>query len=80
MIHLASDRKDKWGIMLQGNSIKIKTAQVRQVIDFTDQVNRQIAQGKIQEGLYLLIIQHTTATLTVGEVGEGTEEDLLDVL
>lgn len=60
--------------------LKIKTTQVRQAVDLTDQVNRQISQHKIQEGLCVLFIQHTTAALTVGEVGEGTEEDLLDVL
>jgi len=65
---------------MQGESLRIKTAQTRQAIDITDQVNRQIAKSDIQDGLCLLFIQHTTATLTVGEVGEGTEEDLLDVL
>jgi secondary thiamine-phosphate synthase enzyme len=62
------------------NFLKVKTTGTRQVVDLTDQVNRQIAQSKIQEGLCLLFIQHTTAALAVGEVGEGTEEDLLDVL
>ena len=65
---------------MQGNPLMIKTIKARQVIDLTDQINRQIARVNIQEGLCLLFIQHTTAALTVGEMGEGTEEDLLDVL
>ncbi len=65
---------------MQGSLLKVKTTKTREVIDLTDEVNRQIAQGQIQEGMCLLFIQHTTAALTVGEVGEGTEEDLLDVL
>lgn len=65
---------------MQDNSLKVKTTETRQVVDLMDQVNRKIAQSQIQEGLCLLFIQHTTAALTVGEVGEGTEEDLLDVL
>jgi len=65
---------------MQGNPLMIKTMKPRQVIDLTDQINRQITRVKIQEGLCLLFVQHTTAALTVGEMGEGTEEDLLDVL
>ncbi len=60
--------------------LTIKTGKGRQAIDITDKVERQIAQAGIREGICLLCIQHTTATLTVGEVGEGTEEDLVEVL
>ncbi len=65
---------------MEGNPLKIKTTTGQQAVDVTHRVNQQIAQSKIQEGLCLLFVQHTTAALTVGEVGEGTEEDLLDVL
>ncbi len=61
-------------------SLNVKTTGTRQVVDLTHQVNREIARGQVQDGMCLLFIQHTTAALTVGEVGEGTEEDLLDVL
>ena len=65
---------------MEGNPLKIKTTTGRQAIDITERVNQQVSESKIQDGLCLLFIQHTTAALTVGEVGEGTEEDLLDVL
>jgi secondary thiamine-phosphate synthase enzyme len=60
--------------------LKVKTSRNRQVVDLTDQVNRQVVKSGIQQGACVLFIQHTTAALTVGEVGEGTEDDLLDVL
>lgn len=63
-----------------GEPLNIKTRQTRQAIDITDEVNRRIVRHEIQEGLCLLCVQHTTAALAVGEVGEGTEEDLLEVL
>lgn len=63
-----------------GDPIRIKTKEIRQVIDLTEEINRQIARRKIQEGLCLLFVQHATAALTVGEIGEGTWQDLLDVL
>ncbi|HET6370552.1 MAG TPA: secondary thiamine-phosphate synthase enzyme YjbQ [Nitrospiria bacterium] len=65
---------------MAGETIRVKTTEKRQIIDLTDRVNDQIARYDLQEGICTLFIQHTTAALTVGEVGEGTEEDLLDVL
>ncbi|HEX9756178.1 MAG TPA: secondary thiamine-phosphate synthase enzyme YjbQ [Nitrospiria bacterium] len=60
--------------------LKIKTNDSHQVVDITRKVNQVLQQGNIQNGSCHLFIQHTTAALTVGEVGEGTEDDLLDVL
>jgi secondary thiamine-phosphate synthase enzyme len=34
----------------------------------------------MRDGLCSLFVAHTTAALTTGEIGEGTEEDLLDVV
>lgn len=60
--------------------IVVTSDRSRQVIDLTDEVNRQIVLHNLLEGLCLLHVQHTTAAITVGEMGEGTEEDVLDVL
>jgi secondary thiamine-phosphate synthase enzyme len=60
--------------------LKIKTDRLKQVVDLTDRVNALIAKRKIAEGLCCLFVTHTTACLTTGEVGEGTEKDLLDVV
>ncbi len=62
------------------DAIIVHSQRTRQVIDITDHVNRRIAQSKVPNGLCTVFIQHTTAALSVGEVGEGTEDDLLDVL
>jgi secondary thiamine-phosphate synthase enzyme len=62
------------------DAITIHSQRTRQVIDLTDQVNRRVAQRKVQDGLCTVFVQHTTAAMTVGEIQEGTEDDLLDVL
>ena len=53
--------------------LHINTAARKQVVDLTDQVEAVIRKTKLQEGLCSLFITHTTAALTTGEVGEGTE-------
>jgi len=65
---------------VESTFLKIKTHDSHQVIDITGKINQHLQQGNIQNGVCHLFIQHTTAALTVGEVGEGTEDDLLDVL
>ena len=61
-------------------TLKIKTDRLKQAVDLTDRVNALIAKRKVAEGLCCLFVTHTTACLTTGEVGEGTEKDLLDVV
>lgn len=61
-------------------TLRIKTDRLKQVVDLTDQVNALIAKRKVTEGVCCLFVTHTTAALTTGEVGEGTEEDLLEVV
>jgi secondary thiamine-phosphate synthase enzyme len=60
--------------------LRIKTASVKEVVDLTDQVESLIRKAKMQEGLCSIFVTHTTAGLTTGEIGEGTEKDLLEVV
>jgi secondary thiamine-phosphate synthase enzyme len=60
--------------------LRISTSVRKQVVDLTDQVEAAIRKAKMQEGLCSLFITHTTAALTTGEVGEGTEQDFLQVV
>jgi secondary thiamine-phosphate synthase enzyme len=60
--------------------LKIKTARLKQVVDLTDQLNAILSKNVMAEGLCSVFVTHTTACLTTGEVGEGTEKDLLDVV
>jgi secondary thiamine-phosphate synthase enzyme len=61
-------------------TLMIATTHRKQVVDLTEIVNALIRNAKLQDGLCSLILTHTTAALTTGEVGEGTEEDLLEVV
>jgi len=61
-------------------TLRIKTDRLKQIVDLTDGLNDVIARKKMREGVCCLFLAHTTAALTTGEMGEGTEEDLLDVV
>jgi secondary thiamine-phosphate synthase enzyme len=60
--------------------LRITTGRLKEAVDLTERVQASIRRAKMREGLCLLFVAHTTAALTTGEVGEGTEEDLLDVV
>lgn len=60
--------------------LRISTTNRKQVVDLTDRIETVIRRAKMQEGLCSLFITHTTAALTTGEIGEGTEEDFLQVV
>lgn len=62
------------------DTLTISTTARKQVIDLTDRVNGLVTQAGMTEGICTLFLTHTTAALTTGEVGEGTEEDLLEVV
>ena len=60
--------------------LRISTGRPKEVVDLTERIQSLVTRAKIREGLCLLFVTHTTAALTTGEVGEGTEQDLLDVV
>jgi secondary thiamine-phosphate synthase enzyme len=60
--------------------LHISTTNRKQVVDLTDRLEAVIRRAKMQEGLCSLFVTHTTAALTTGEIGEGTEEDFLQVV
>jgi secondary thiamine-phosphate synthase enzyme len=60
--------------------LHISTTSRKQVVDLTDRVEAMIRKAKMQEGLCALFVTHTTAALTTGEIGEGTEQDFLQVV
>lgn len=59
--------------------LRIRTGNLKQVVDLTDRVEAVIRQVKMREGICSLFVTHTTAALTTGEIGEGTEQDFLEV-
>ncbi|MBX3302264.1 MAG: secondary thiamine-phosphate synthase enzyme YjbQ [Nitrospira sp.] len=60
--------------------LTIRTTAAKEVVDLTDRLEAMIRKAKMQEGLCALFVAHTTAALTTGEIGEGTEQDLLQVV
>ena len=60
--------------------LRVGTTNRKQVVDLTDRIEEKIRKAKLQEGLCALFVTHTTAALTTGEIGEGTEEDFLQVV
>lgn len=60
--------------------LQINTSERKQVVDLTDRVEGVIRQANVRDGLCILFLTHTTAALTTGEIGEGTEQDFLQVV
>jgi secondary thiamine-phosphate synthase enzyme len=60
--------------------LRITTSHLKQIVDLTERIDTLIGKAKMREGLCSLFITHTTAALTTGEIGEGTEQDFLQVV
>jgi len=60
--------------------LHIRTTAVKEIFDLTDRLETVIRKANLQEGLCSLFVTHTTAALTTGEIGEGTDDDLLVVV
>lgn len=60
--------------------LRINTTAAKEVVDLTDRLATLIRKAKLQEGLCTLFVTHTTAAVTTGEIGEGTEQDFLQVV
>ncbi|NGZ10788.1 MAG: YjbQ family protein [Nitrospira sp. LK70] len=61
-------------------ALRIRTTVAKEAVDLTDRLEVLIRKAKLQEGLSVLFVTHTTAALTAGEIREGTEQDLLQVV
>jgi secondary thiamine-phosphate synthase enzyme len=58
----------------------IETQHLKEIVDLTARLNAQVKNEDMTEGMCHVFVTHTTAAVTTGEIGEGTEEDLLDVV
>jgi secondary thiamine-phosphate synthase enzyme len=61
------------------DTLQVKTKKRKHIVDITPKLNSLIQEKDFQNGLCHVFVLHTTAALTTGEMGEGTEEDLLEV-
>lgn len=57
----------------------IKTKKSKEVVDITDKVNGALSEER-REGLVNLFVTHTTAALTVADLDQGTDLDMLEAL
>jgi secondary thiamine-phosphate synthase enzyme len=48
-------------------TLKVRSHQREELIEITEQVERELAQSEAKEGIVVLYVQHTTAGLTVNE-------------
>jgi len=62
------------------DTMRVKTTNKKQIVDLTKQIDALIRNAQIQEGLCCVFVTHTTAAVTTGEIGEGTEDDFLEVV
>lgn len=62
-----------------GDVLRVNTASLKEIVDLTERIQSVIQRAKMREGVCALFVAHTTAALTTGEIGEGTEQDLLEV-
>ena len=61
------------------DTLQVKTKNLKDIVNLTPNLNRIIKNANFRNGLCHVFLAHTTAALTTGEIGEGTEEDLLEV-
>jgi secondary thiamine-phosphate synthase enzyme len=61
--------------MGQVNELTISTAESRQVIDITDDVQQLVA---VDSSLCVVYVAHTTCAVTTADLDPGTDLDLLD--
>lgn len=61
------------------DTFQVTTKKRKDIVDLTPKLNGIIRGKNVQNGLCLVFLPHTTAALTTGEIGEGTEDDLLEV-
>lgn len=57
-------------------TIKITTDKKRQIIDITEQVEKELKGS----GLASIFVKHTTAAITAADLDPGTDLDILDAL
>ena len=58
----------------------IKTSRNKEVLDITNEIEKQVADAKTSSGLCHLFLTHTTAALTTADLDPGTDKDILDAI
>src|SRR6184192_1287112 len=62
-------------------TLKIRSHQREELVEFTDKVQEKLKESEAKEGLVVLYVQHTTAGLTVNENADpDVPRDMLHAL
>src|ERR1700741_3845137 len=62
-------------------TLKVRSHQREELVEITEQVERELAQSEAREGILVLYVQHTTAGLTVNENADpDVPRDMLHLL
>ena len=61
------------------DTVQVKTKGRKDMVDITEKLNGIIQRKNVQDGVCHVFLPHTTAALTTGEMGEGTDKDFLEV-
>lgn len=61
--------------------LKVRSHQREELVEFTDQVQQELKESGVKEGVVVLYVQHTTAGLTVNENADpDVPRDMLHAL
>lgn len=60
--------------------LRITTKRLKEIVDLTELLQAAIDKASMKDGLCSVFVTHTTAAVTTGEIGEGTEEDFLQIV
>ena len=60
-------------------TVQVNTKRLKDIVDLTLKLNGIIQRRDFQNGLCHVFLSISTAALTTGEIGEGTEADFLEV-
>ncbi len=62
-------------------TIKVRSREREEMVEFTDEVRRKLKESGAREGVCVLFVQHTTAGLTVNENADpDVPRDMLNAL
>ena len=57
--------------------ISVRTDKKRQIVDITSDVKDVVSQLKIDEGIAIIFVKHTTCALMISEIEDALERDIL---
>ena len=66
--------------MVAMRQISVQTGEAFQFVDITDDVQREVEDSGVEEGVVMLRSRHTTAALTCTEGDPSIHEDCLELL